>query len=54
MNIVLITFISVSFYLKFALGTSVKGVLSSKVARFNQGQYITSFCFYGMSDIFHF
>lgn len=53
MNIVLITFISVSFYLKFALGMSVKGVLSSKVARFNQGQYITSFCFYGDGFVKH-
>ena len=49
MNIVLVIFIAVSFYPQFALGMTVKGVFSSRDARFNKGQYITSFCFYGMS-----
>lgn len=32
---------------KFVFGKTIQGVLSSKEARLNNGQYITSFCFYG-------
>ncbi|XP_028400119.1 integral membrane protein GPR180-like [Dendronephthya gigantea] len=40
-------------FLQFALGKTVKGVLSSQEARFNKGQYITSFCFYGDGFVRH-
>ena len=33
---------------RFTVGKTVNGVLSSKEAQFNKGQYISSFCFYGM------
>ena len=53
MNILLVIFVSVSFYHQFALGMTVNGVFSSKEARFNNGQHIALFCFYGMSDTLH-
>ena len=52
-NILLLIFISVSFYHQFASGMTVKGVFSSKEARSNSGQHIALFCFYGDGFVKH-
>lgn len=47
MNWLLIFSIFLILYCENVVSMTVRGVLSPRSARFNQGQYITSFCFYG-------
>ena len=47
MNNLIIIAIFLKVTAKLVCAKTVQGVLSSKKARLNNGQYITSFCFYG-------
>ncbi|XP_046851810.1 integral membrane protein GPR180-like [Xenia sp. Carnegie-2017] len=48
-----ISVVQITTMIKTHLSMTVRGVLSPRSARFNQGQYITSFCFYGDGFIKH-
>ena len=52
MKIFVIIPISLWISTRCASCKTIQGVLSSKDARLNNGQYITSFCFYGTSVLY--